>query len=102
MKGEHPLDFLIQCMNVPIECSQCHALTPLGGPMELMMREDEPTEQEYMADLCDCDAPFKVYVGDAPTEAAQKLSILMDMVEMMDDEVRKAWIDTVRDELDGD
>lgn len=110
-----PRDWLWECQDVPIECQSCHMMSTLGG--YLAPETDINNPDEVMADLCDCDVPFKIYVGDAPKEHIGKLAYLLDVMEILHGETdeqtpegsatmsedvtttRDLWIEQTRDDL---
>lgn len=68
------MSWLQACIDVPIECTQCGALTTIGG----LPDDDSP---DLDADLCGCDAEYRVYVADAPAHVRPKLAMLIDLLD---------------------
>lgn len=90
-------EWMDRIQDVPIECPECNMLSTLGG-----MPDD--TTDDLIADLCDCDAGFKIYVSDAPPEARRYLMTFLDLLQSIDEhdtlEVeRETWADQARDDL---
>ena len=68
------MPWLMGCVDVPIECTACGALTTIGG------LENDPSP-ELGSDLCGCDAEYRVYISDAPAEHRQRLAMLLDLLQ---------------------
>ena len=87
-------DWLDDAAKVPIECPACGNLTSLIGDL------NDPT---MMQDLCDCGVPLRVYVGDAPPEAAARLEMLLDLLQtpgLLDTLAKAAYEDLAQKDLE--
>ncbi len=90
-------EWMDQIVDVPIECSGCHMLTTIGGYAD-------DTTPDLSGDLCDCDAPWRIYVGDAPISAQKKLEAFLDLMQSVDEcdtleREQEMWREQARDDL---